>query len=182
MPIEIEIEGRELYDEAKGEFIPSIGNRKIVLEHSLKSVSKWESKWHKPFLSKEPRSSEENLDYIKCMTITQNVDDVVYKLLTQKNVDEITSYINDSMTATHFSETANKGSFKRIITSELIYCWMVSLNIPFECQNWHLNRLLTLIRTINEENSPKKKISKNDLYKNNTALNEARRKKLNSKG
>lgn len=115
------------------------------------------------------------------MTITQNVDDNVYKSLTNKNIDEINNYIDAPMTATTFSNTVNSRS-REIVTSELIYYWMISLNIPMECQKWHLNRLLTLIRVCNVKNAPPKKMSRREIMSRNAALNAARRKKLNSKG
>ena len=135
----------------------------------------------KPFLSKEPKTAAETIDYIKCMTITQNVNPKVYNSLTAENIEQINNYIDEPMTATTFSETNNTRS-REIITSELIYYWMFSLNIPMECQKWHLNRLLTLIRVCNIKNTPPKKMSRRDIMSRNAALNAARRKKLNSKG
>lgn len=135
----------------------------------------------KPFLSKEPKTAAETIDYIKCMTITQNVDPKVYNSLTNKNIEDINKYIDEPMTATTFSEVTNTKS-REIITSELIYYWMFSLNIPMECQKWHLNRLLTLIRVCNIKNQPPKKMSRREIMNRNAALNAARRKKLNSTG
>lgn len=135
----------------------------------------------KPFLSKEPKTAAETIDYIKCMTITQNINPDVYKGLTSKNIDDINKYIDKPMTATTFSEE-NKSRSREIITSELIYYWMFSMNIPMECQKWHLNRLLTLIRVCNIKNQPPKKMSRREIMNRNAALNAARRKKLNSRG
>ena len=115
------------------------------------------------------------------MTITQNVDPKVYNSLTSKNIQQINEYIDEPMTATTFNET-NNTSNREIVTSELIYYWMFSLNIPMECQKWHLNRLLTLIRVCNIKNQPPKKMSRRDIINRNAALNAARRSKLNSKG
>lgn len=172
----ITIPGAELWNEAKQEFI--VGkDATIVLEHSLVSLSKWESKWKKPFLTNDSKTSEEIRDYIRCMTITQNVDPNVYFRLTEDNVKEIEAYIQDSMTATRFTERpGGKRGSGRIITSEVIYAWMTQFQIPFECQKWHLNRLLTLIRACNEMSQPPKKMSKNDIYRQNSALNAARHK------
>lgn len=122
------------------------------------------------------------MDYIKCMTITQNVDSDVYNHLTAKNIEEINNYIYAPMTATTFSEDKNGKVNREIITSELVYYWMVALQIPFECQKWHLNRLLTLIRICNVKNQPPKKMSKRDVMSRNAALNAARRKQLNTSG
>lgn len=154
----------------------------LQLEHSLVSLSKWESKWCKPFFSKEGMSSEETMDYIKCMTITQNVDPEVYQHLTKENIDAVVTYIHAPMTATTFSKEQTGKTGREIITSELIYYWMIAYNIPFECQKWHLNRLLTLVRVCGIKNAPAKKRSKGEIMRNNSALNAARRAKLNSKG
>lgn len=178
--LNIVVPARELWDEVNEQFI-SIKEQKLQLEHSLISLSKWESKWRKPFLSKKPMTHEEAIDYIRCMTLTQNVDPVVYYCLTNENIKEINDYIDSPMTATTFSD--NKRSPNReVITAEIIYYWMIALNIPMECQKWHLNRLLTLVEVCNIKNSPKKKIPKKELASRNRALNSARRKMLNSKG
>lgn len=170
----------ELYDEIKEEFILS-KERTIQLEHSLVSLSKWESKWGKAFLSKDEKTIEETIDYVKCMTITQNVDDYTYTLLSDKNLKQVTDYIELDMTATTFPN--QKRTINReIITAEIIYYWMIALNIPFECQKWHLNRLLTLVNVCNIKNTPPKKMNRREVINRNTALNEARRKQLGSKG
>lgn len=179
--LEIIIPETEQWDEVNQEFITS--NRQILrLEHSLVSLSKWESKWKKPFLSNKEKTYEETIDYIKCMTLTQNVNDTVYNLLDKDNIEKINKYIGDPMTATTFKEDPNKKGGREIITSELIYYWMISLNIPFECQKWHLNRLLTLIKVCGIKNQPPKKMSKKDVMSRNAALNAARRKQMNSRG
>lgn len=169
----------EMFNEKTDEFVYS-KEIKISLEHSLVSLSKWESRWNKPFLSKDNKTLEETIDYIRCMTITQNVDPEVYFRLTDENINTINKYIESPMTATTFSD--NGHSSREIITSELIYYWMISLNIPMECQKWHLNRLLTLIRVCNIKNAPAKKMSRREIMNRNAALNAARRKKLNSTG
>ena len=174
------IPAAELFDNKTQEFI-KIPEYRLQMEHSLVSLSKWESKWKKPFLSKIPKTAAETIDYIRCMTITQNVDPKVYNSLTSKNIQQINEYIDEPMTATTFNET-NNTSNREIVTSELIYYWMFSLNIPMECQKWHLNRLLTLIRVCNIKNQPPKKMSRRDIMNRNAALNAARRSKLNSKG
>lgn len=173
--------GPEEWDEEKNEFVePKM--QVLQLEHSLVSLSKWESKWCKPFLSKGAKTSEEIMDYIKFMTITQNVKPEVYDHLTTSNIEEINNYIESPMTATTFAEDKNCKHNREIITSELIYYWMVALQIPFECQKWHLNRLITLIRVCNIKNAPPKKMSKREIMSRNAALNAARRSQLNSKG
>lgn len=181
--LQITIPARQLYDEAKNEFIYEKGQT-LQLEHSLVSLSKWESKWCKPFLGKGKLSHEETIDYIRCMTITQNVDPEIYGRLTSDNIEAVEKYIEAPMTATWFPQEG-KGKGKNsgeTITNELIYYWMVALNIPLECQKWHLNRLFTLIKVCNAKNKPAKKMSKQEVLSQQRALNEARRKKLNSKG
>lgn len=180
MPKTIKIPEQELWNETKQEFY-YIKPATLQIEHSLVSLSKWESKWHKPFLGKEEKTMEETIDYIRCMTITQNVNPEVYQFITDDVVDQIAEYIEDPMTATWFSSKPKKLG-RDVVTSELIYYWMVIHNIPFECQKWHLNRLITLIRVCNEMNTPKKKRSARQIAKDNAALNAARRKALNSKG
>lgn len=177
----ITIPATELYDEYNQIFI-NVKEQTLHLEHSLVSLSKWESKWHKPFLAKTKKTFEETIDYVRCMTITQNVNSEVYKCLTNENIQSINEYIEDPMTATWFSKDRKTKSNGEQITSELIYYWMISLNIPFECQKWHLNRLLTLIQVCDEKNKPPKKMSKKEIMSRNAALNAARRKQMNTKG
>lgn len=171
----------EIWDEKNEEFIePKTAS--LQLEHSLVSISKWESKWHKPFLSKEPKTVEETIDYIKCMTLTQNVKSEVYDHLSKENIEEINAYIDDPKTATTFSKDRKSARSREIITSELIYYWMIALNIPFECQKWHLNRLLTLIRVCEVKNTPGKKMSQREVLNQYAAINAANRKRFNTKG
>lgn len=179
--LRITIPAVEQWDETKQEFI-STKEQMLSLEHSLVSLSKWESKWCKAFLTKQEKTFEETLDYIKFMTLTQNVDPEVYKYLTNGNIDEVNRYIEAPMTATYFSEDKNGKTSREQITAEIIYYWMISLNIPFECQKWHLNRLLTLIKVCDIKNTPPKKRSKKEIMSRNAALNAARRKQLNTKG
>jgi hypothetical protein len=171
----------EGWDEQKEEFVEA-KTQVLQLEHSLVSLSKWESKWCKPFLSDNNKTEEELLDYIKFMTLTQNVNPEVYSHLSRENYQQINDYINAPMTATTFSENKNGKRNREVITSELIYYWMVALQIPFECQKWHLNRLITLVRVCNIKNEPPKKRSKRETASNYAALNAARRKQFNSKG
>ena len=172
----------EGWDEEKQEFVePEV--KTLQLEHSLVSLSKWESKWHKAFLTKEGKTPEETLDYIKCMTITQNVGPEVYDHLTKDHVERVNAYIENPMTATVIADDRKKGGGGReVVTSELIYYWMISLNIPSEYQKWHLNRLLTLIKVCNIKNAPPKKRSQREIMSRNHALNEARKKQLNTRG
>lgn len=179
--LQITIPPTEQWDESKNEFV-YVKEQTLQLEHSLVSLSKWESKWNKAFLSKEEKTYEQTIDYIKCMTITQNVKPEVYYSLNPEHMDQIQKYIEAPMTATYFSEDPNQRSSREIITSELIYYWMIALNIPMDCQKWHLNRLLTLIRVCNIKNQPPKKMSKSQLANRNASLNAARRQKLNTSG
>ena len=177
----ITVPATEQWDEVKEEYVYG-KEQTLCLEHSLISLSKWESKWRKAFLSKKEKTQEESLDYIRCMTLTQNVDPEVYYRLTQKNIDAIYEYINAPMTATFFSEEKNGRRNNEVVTSELIYYWMVAMQIPFECQKWHLNRLMTLIRVCNVKNTPPKKMGARDRVSQYAALNAARRRKSGSKG
>ena len=179
----ITIPAEESWDDVKEEFVITRNAITLQLEHSLVSLAKWESKWHKVFLSRNPKTAEEILDYIKCMTITQNVNPETYNYLTKDNVIQIQEYIDDPMTATVISDNENSKGSRETVTAELIYYWMIASNIPFDpCQKWHLNRLLTLIKVCGIKNSPPKKRSKRDLMRRNAALNAARRQQLNSRG
>lgn len=182
--LRITVPGQEFYDEKKNEFVqtkPTV----LQLEHSLVSISKWESKWHKPFLTMDEkageRTQEQSQDYIRCMTINQDVDPMVYKAITRDQMQQINDYINDPMTATWFNEKENKKS-REVMTSELIYYSMTALNIPFECQKWHINRLLTLIRVCSIKSQPPKKMSRRDAAMQRRSLNASRRARMGSKG
>lgn len=177
----ITIPATEVFDEVNGVFI-SIKEQTLQLEHSLISISKWESKWCKPFLSKKDKTSEEVIDYIKCMTLNKNVSDDVYNCLTQDNITAINEYIGAPMTATTFSNFDQGKKNNEQITSELIYYWMIALQIPSQYEKWHINRLLTLIRVCNLKNAPPKKMSKRSVASQYASLNAARRQQLNTKG
>ena len=176
--LEIVVEGSEQYDDEKNEFFTT-KTQTLKLEHSLVSISKWESKWHKSFLSDGEKTPQEILDYIRCMTINQ-VDPNIYYLLSQDNINEINRYLEDTMTASTVTNTES-GRRERI-TSELIYYWMVAYRIPMECEKWHINRLLTLIKICNAKNQPAKKMSNREVANQQRALNQARRKKFHTKG
>lgn len=183
MPLTITIPDQELFDENTYQFINKKG-KTLKLEHSLVSVSKWESKWNKAFLSKDEKTDEQTLDYIRCMTLTKDVDPDIYNYIPPDVMQQISNYIEAPMTATWFSDEQKKGGKgnRETVTSELIYYWMVALNIPFECQRWHLNRLLTLVQVCNIKNTPPKKMSKREIFNRNRALNEARKKSMNTNG
>lgn len=177
---QIHIPDRELWDEEKRQFI-NIKGQTVTLEHSLVSISKWESKWHVPFFSKEEKTNEMLIDYVRAMTITQNVNPDIYNYLTRENFEEINKYIEDPYTATTFRKDNGRPN-REVITSEVIYYWMIYWNIPFECQRWHINRLITLIRVCSLKNQPQKKMSQKEILSQNAALNAARRKKFNTRG
>lgn len=180
MPITISIPEWESFDSDKGEFKLHPG-KDVQFEHSLLSLSKWESKWHKPFLGDSKKSREEIADYIRCMCMTQSVDPAYFDAMTRDQHQQLQDYINDPMTATWFS---SKGQESRdTITSEIIYYWMIAQNVPFDpCQKWHLNRLLTLIRVCGEKNNPPKKMSKRDMLEQRNALNAQRKAKYKTTG
>ena len=179
--LRITVPATEQWDERTEKFV-NTKEQTLQLEHSLVSLSKWESKWNKAFLSNREKTYEETVDYIKCMTLTQNVNPEVYNCLTADNFQKVNDYIQAPMTATVFSEDRTGKSSREVVTSELIYYWMIALNIPFECQKWHLNRLLTLIRVCNIKNSPPKKRSRAEIMRQNAALNAARKKQHNTTG
>ena len=179
--LKIVVPAAELFDEINEEFVYK-KEQTLQLEHSLVSLSKWESKWNKAFLGKQDKSDEEILDYVRCMTLTQNVDPEVYSRLSAENYAAINAYIEAPMTATCFFDERNNQRNRETVTSELIYYWMISYNIPVEFQKWHLNRLLTLIRVCNVKSSPPKKRSQREIMKRHAALNAANRKRFNSKG
>ena len=179
--LRIIVPAAEYFDEINEEFIYK-KEQTLQLEHSLVSLSKWESKWNKAFLGKQEKTDEEILDYVRCMTLTQNVDPEVYSRLSAENYAAINAYIEAPMTATCFFDERKGQKRKETVTSELIYYWMISYNIPVEFQKWHLNRLLTLIRVCNVKNTPPKKRRQREIMKRHAAINAANRKRFNSKG
>lgn len=176
----IDVPINEGFDEKKKEFVVTESFR-IEMEHSLASLSKWESFFEKPFLGKDEKTLEETMWYVKAMTLTPDVPPEVYYKLTTENFEVINAYIRADMTATTFNETNQKQS-REIITAELVYYWMVSLNIWIECENWHLNRLLALIKVCNLKNAPAKKMSRSEMLAQRRALNNQRRSSTGSRG
>ena len=177
----ITVPASEYYDWKNNEFI-YFKEQTLKMEHSLVSVSKWEAKWHKSFLSTENKTPVEMLDYFRCMTVNENVDPNVYERLTPDNQKEIGEYINANFTATTFSDKQQGPKSREIITAELIYYWMIELGIPFECQKWHLSRLLTLVKVCSIKSTPPKKMGKADTMRQYSSLNAARRKALGTRG
>ena len=171
----------EAYDEVRKKFVVLKGTD-LELEHSLVSVSKWESHFEKPFLSSQDKSEEEMLFYIKCMIQTENFPGGVFSKFSQKNVDEINDYIGAKMTATWFNQLGPQKPNREVITAELVYYWMIALNIPFECQHWHFNRLMTLIKVCNEKNAPPKKMNKREAMERQREINAQRRAQMGRKG
>lgn len=178
--LEITIPAYELFNDVTQEF-ESEESRTICLEHSLISVSKWESRWNKPFLSNSYKSNEEIKDYIRCMTINKGVPETAYLYITNKQLQEINDYISAPMTATTITDTEQHPS-REVMTSELIYYYMLTANIPFECEKWHLNRLLTLIKVCGVKNGDQKKRPPAEVMRSNAALNAARKKQYNTRG
>jgi len=170
----------EQFDEEKNEFV-SGETFELELEHSLVSLSKWESKFCKPFL-KDTKTTEETLFYLECMIMTPKYPEGLLQKLSQTNLDEVNAYIDAKMTATTVKQAPNQSPMREQITSELIYYWMIALNIPFECQYWHLNRLLMLIKVCNAKNTPPKKMSKREAASRQTALNAQRKQKYGTRG
>jgi hypothetical protein len=176
VPLSIE----EFYNEETEEFVDG-ETFELQLEHSLVSLSKWESNFEKPFLDANEKTFEETMWYIQAMVVTPNVPPEVFRKLTQANLDDIKAYVDAKMTATWFKAEPTKRQTE-IITAEIIYYWMIALNIPFECQNWHLNRLMTLVQVINQKNAPKRKMSVKDIAVRQRTLNEQRLAKFGTTG
>lgn len=178
--LELIIPRRTFFNESTSEFI-EFNETKLKLEHSLISISKWESKLKKPFLSDKKHTKSDMLYYIECMSLNPDIDPMVYKTIPDDLYSVITEYIEDSMTATTINDSSN-ASNNDIITAEIIYYWMIELGIPFECQKWHFNRLMTLIRVCGIKKGPQKKMSKREILEQNRRLNEARKKQHHTRG
>ena len=182
--LELYIEGCELYNDATNEFI-YVQPTKLQLEHSLISIRKWEAKTHKPFLKDENKTTDEIREYIKCMTINPVKNPDIYKYLSVSDIQKVITYIQDPMTATWFSDNAKhlgkKIGFGEIVTAEIIYYWMCTMNIPLECEKWHLNQLLTLVRVISEKNKDPK-VDKKQAARNRAMLNAQRKAKYHTRG
>ena len=173
----------EKFDNATQKFVETQEDFfSLELEHSLVSLSKWESKFEKPFLSSDDKTPEEVFWYIQAMCLTPNVPLKAWTNLTQENLEEINTYINSKQTATWFNETPNQRPSTETITAELIYYWMVALQIPFECQHWHLNKLLTLVKVCNHKNQPAKKMSRRELAQKHRDLNAERKARYGTSG
>lgn len=178
--LEIIIPETELFSNQLSIFFKTSKSR-LQLEHSLISISKWEQKYKRAYLTTRDKTLSESIDYIRCMTLNKQEDSNVYLALNKEHMKTINEYINDSMTATTIPKTGSGGK-QEILTSELIYYYMIKFNIPFECQKWHLNRLLTLIEVCAFKESPPKRLSTNEIFARNKALNEARKQKYRTKG
>lgn len=180
--LEIHIDGKEFWNQEKEEFVNTKGIT-LRLEHSLISISKWEAKYKRPFLSDGPKTLQETYDYIAFMSLDRNVSMTELEGITEEDYKKILDYIHDPMTATKITQNAkNKPKSNHVLTSEEIYYDMTALNIPFECEKWHLNRLITLIKIASIKNEPPKKMSKSEIYRQNAELNKARRAQHHSKG
>lgn len=179
--LRIEVVGTEMFDETSQEF-SSLGGFELELEHSLVSLSKWESEFERPFLDAKEKTTEEVIAYIKAMTLTPKVPEEIFLKLSEANYQAINDYIDRKMTATWFREAPGAPRSRDVITAELIYYWMIVFNIPFECERWHLNRLFTLIRVCNIKQEKPKKMSRAEIASRNRELNEQRRAQLGTKG
>lgn len=176
-------EEEESFDEEKSEFFTSVTSSiELVLEHSLVSLSKWESEFAKPFLADEEKSDQEVMAYIGYMILTPDFSPEVLSNLSQENINEINDYINAPKTATWFASDPNGRKTGEVVTSELIYYWMIAFSIPFECQHWHLNRLFTLIRVCNIKNGKPKKQTRAEMMAQRSQLNEERRRRFGTSG
>ena len=179
--LEIIVPENEVYLPKENRFV-TIQACRLTLEHSLLSVAKWEAKWHIPYLDGKRKTPAQELDYIRCMTIGSVKDPSVYSVLSDDNLEAIKSYIDDTMTATTFSKRKAGKKSNRVSTAESIYSRMFANNIPMECQKWHLNRLLTLIRVCDENSTPPKKMSKRETAAYYAEQNALRRAKYKTRG
>jgi len=177
----LKVPGIELFDEALHVFTTEDAFT-LELEHSLVSLSKWESKFEKPFLTGEAKSDEEALAYIEVMILTPEFPPDILTRLSDENMRDINNYIEAKMTATWFKDEKNPKRSREVITAELIYYWMITFNIPMECQNWHLNRLFTLIKIFSVKNAKPEKVSKRELLARNRELNAQRKAELGTTG
>lgn len=179
--LRITIPGDEYFDDEEQKFVTR-NDVQLDLEHSLVSMSKWESTWEKPFLGKDEKTDEETLGYVIAMSSDPYISPETLSRLTTENIKQINAYIDAKMTATWFNDAPTRGTAKETITAELVYYWMITLNIPMECQHWHLNRLFTLIKVFNKKNAPAKKMSKQALAERNRQLNAERKARFNTSG
>ena len=178
----IDIPETELFDESTDRFI-TIKAQTLKLEHSLISISKWESRWNKPFLKEDNKTPEQIRDYIRCMSLVPLQDDNVVLALNSKSIEKIINYIEAPMTATTVAFLDDKKPVKKeILTSELIYYYMIQAQVPFECEKWHINRLFALLKVCSAKSSEKQKANTKTAAKSQAALNAARRSKLKSRG
>jgi hypothetical protein len=175
------VPGVEMFDEGAQEFVTQ-NDVTLELEHSLVSLSKWESIYEKPFLGKSEKTTEEILGYVKAMTLTPGVPEEIYFKLSEENIEAINSYIDAKMTATWFSEAPGAPKTRDVVTAEVIYYWMITFQIPFECERWHLNRLFTLIRVCNIKQAKPKKMSRAEIAARNRELNAQRKAQVGTRG
>ena len=171
----------EYWDEKKEEFVYVGKDVTLKLEHSLISISKWEAKWHVSFFQSE-KTNEMLLSYIECMTLNSDVDQSIYLRLTKEHYDQINKYLSDSMTASTVKDIKKHPRTNEILTSELIYYYMIQYGIPVEFEKWHINRLIMLIKICGAKGDSGAKMSRSEIFKQNKALNEARKAKWHTRG
>ena len=177
------VPGREAFDDKKQEFYKIEKDEELQLEHSLLSLSKWEAIWHKPYLDTEDKTVEETMSYIKCMIVNgKKIDDSIFERFTAQNLKDIKDYIKDPMTATWITDKGQKSHTSEKTTSELIYYWMITFGIPFECEKWHLGRLMTLIRVCNAKQEKPQAMKPNDILRQHAAINAKRKAKYHTHG
>ena len=174
--LEIDVETEESFDESTQKFV--VKSYRVRLEHSLVSASKWESLWKEAFLGKKDKTLNQTISYVQCMIQNSELPPDVFLKLIQRHLNEIKDYVGDEMTATRLRNDPNASGSGETITTELIYYWMISLSIPVEFENWHLNRLITLIRVVNLKNTPPKKMT----VQERRALNRSRLQQHGTRG
>ena len=174
MPIKIFVPKQELWDDTREILIPIKEDITLSLEHSLVSLTKWESKWHKPFLSPEEKTQEETMDYVRCMILNEDVDDEIIYAFTNANLKQIEEYIATEQTATTFpKENSSEPQSNELLTSELIYYYLACMQCPFQpTETWHLSRVLTLIRVASFKNKGEKKLNKTEALQQCESIKE----------
>ncbi len=179
--LRLDIPEIEVWDEERSEFFYTPGYKGLELEHSLVSISKWEGKWQKPFLTAKQKTPEETTDYVRCMALDPNVNLSALSLLSPETLALVNAYITTPQTAVLLPSSGSNRTTEKI-TSELIYYWMITAGIPFECETWHFSRLMALLQVCGRKSGGGKKMKKNDIYAQNAALNAMRRKQLGTRG
>lgn len=107
--------------------------------------------------------------------------------MTEEVMEVLKNYLQSQPTATKFatygdSQNESNLSSGKTYTAEEFYAMMFEAGIPLEFENRNFERLLILLRVMGSKHSKPKKMSKEEIYKQNRELNAKRRQQLKSKG